>query len=84
MALFHQIPKDIKEEVYTHKALYAGIVPVYVVYKEGVDYEDDINIMVMAERNGIPMYSINVAHFLWQLLTIFHPTNPIVLITGEI
>ena len=85
MAIFRQIPNDIKYSVYTHKGFYAGIVPIYLVWEEDVDYEDpEGEEMWMAERNGIPRGSINVARALWNLLTIFHPVLPPVIITDEL
>ena len=84
MALFRQIPDTIKRKVYTHKGYYAGIVPVYIILDEDIDYEDSDDEMWMAERNGIPRGSIFVVRTLWRLLTIFHPVLPVVVITDEL
>jgi hypothetical protein len=84
MALLRQIPRSEIEEVYTHIGLYAGIVPIYVLIEEGVDYTEDGAEMYMIERNGIPSGSIYLVRFLWRLATVFFPCDPMVYATGEI
>ncbi len=85
MSLFRQIPKAVVREVFTHKGLYAYVVPVYMtIDSELEDYEVGKASMYMSERNGIPLGSITIAKFLWKILTVFHPTIPVIIITGEI
>ena len=84
MAVFQQIPRKIIEDIYTHKGLYAGIVPVYMVMEPGVDYEKGDQEMLLTERNGIPYFTIHLVRMLWRVLTIFNPMVPPIYITGEI
>ena len=85
MALFARIPKDIIKEVYSHTAFYIGIVPVYILLEDEVDYEKPTAApMWMCERNGIPKGSILLVSVLWRLFTIFHKMIPPVYITGRL
>ena len=84
MALFRRLPPDVKSFYYTSKGFYAYVVPIYLLWEEGVDYESGEHEMFICERNGIPSGSIVVAKFLWELLTVFHPLVPPVHVTGDI
>ena len=84
MALLYRLPRSIIEERYTHKAMYAGIIPVYIVWNKSLDYTDGTNEMLMIERNWIPTNTIRVVKWLWGVLNIFNPTNPPLFITGDL
>ena len=83
MPILKRIPKQAIRETFTHKGLYMGVVPVYVILDE-VEDGTYVPQVPMCERNGIPVAALFIANFVWRVLTVFHPYSPPIYITGDI
>lgn len=83
MAILKRIPKEHLHKIFTHKGVYAGIVPVYIVLGEFDDGEY-VPQVPMYERNWVPGWSLGAVNWVWRVLTIFYPHAPPLYITGDI
>ena len=85
MGITNRLHPEVIRVTFNHIGLYAGIVPVYLLIEDGIDYTNDVDaVLFLTERNWVPSGSVRLVQYLWKLLTIFYPSNPPVFVTGEI
>lgn len=86
MALFNGYSPDEIKEQFTHKALFCGIVPVYI------GPYDENGLSAFGARNGVPEFVLDVAISLYKAVVTLgmilganvDPTSLPMFITGEL